>query len=82
MNVQVIRKAKQEYEKYNCKIPKQFNLNRDKKGNWSCAFEDEEGRITDNMLLWLSGKIVLEIWFSEDVDLTEFERWDDELHGD
>lgn len=77
---EIIEKARNEYLLYNVKAPRQFNLGYDEESGWRCEFVEEESVWNNGFTTWISGDIVLEIFFSSDIELLDLQLWDEEFN--
>jgi len=74
-----IRKARDEYLKYNFTAPQQFNIQYHEQKGWRCEFHKDESCWYD-CTTWMSGEEALNIFFSLDPnDVFEDYSWNLDL---
>ena len=77
----VIEDARDEYLKYNCNPPRQFNIAFSKINGWSAEFCEEEEEWNCGTT-WISGDEVLNLFFSCDSDKVNLDSWEESYNDE
>lgn len=78
---EAVQEAVFEYLKYNCTIPKQFNLRKSNSKGWQAEFHHIKSCWNEGFTTWDSDK-VLDIFFSQSDEYVCIDNWNSEWNDE